>query len=145
MKPTDILQRLDRDTVANVKLHYIDRTHGETEESYVVFSRLDGTVGDEDFAATALLAIAIHMGCEEADLQELEVVTWTEAQWDRAQLSTIRPGQLNCYPPIELIDFEVPNNVRPKYFIEPNFGGLEECFLCSSSAGPLLLYWHSTG
>jgi hypothetical protein len=145
MKPEDVLRKLDRGALKNVELHYIDRTRGETEESFVVFGKIACDLDDESFTAAALLAIAVHMGCDEADLADLKVVPWTDEHRERARMATIKPGQVNSYPPEDLINFKLPNEVKPRFFIEPDIGGLEECFLCSSSNGPLLLYWHTTG
>lgn len=129
----------------DVEMHYIDRTGSETEESYVVLQRGKKPLDEEHFTAAALVAIAGHMGCAPSDLNELEVIHWSPEGWHNLQLEYIKPGQVQCFPPAAMMEFEIPLQVQPKYKLEPQIGGFEECMLCGSTSGHVLLYWHTTG
>ncbi|MBW8720509.1 MAG: hypothetical protein JF626_00920 [Polaromonas sp.] len=131
--------------VNSVSVHYVNRTRGETEENYAILGNYAEFQSIASFAATALRALAEHMGCTENDLSGLEVESCEPASWMHHYNATLLPGAALCFPPVSVLGFEPPAELQRRLYLVPHLSGMEESFVCQSAKHYVLLYWHTTG
>lgn len=128
-----------------VKLHYYDRTLGETEENYFILGDRDQFGSIFEFAAAALMAIAERLELSLEEFSELEVHSCEPESWMHRYNSIIQPGSMLCFPSIEILGFEPPSKIHRKLFLAPHLSSTEECYVGQSQRCYVFLYWATTG
>lgn len=125
-----------------VNLSSFDRTDGETEGSYYIHGEKKNFENATDFLAKALSDLAADMEYGEDCLIDLEIHP-CERAWPMPRY--VKPGELLCFPPLEILGFNPPEKIERTYFVKPKFSAVEECFLCETDDEYVFLYWYTTG
>jgi hypothetical protein len=145
MNAIEVLDRLRSDASLPQVFLAAGTNPGPESYSFFVSGEQSRFSSISEFVAAALSSIAAELSHEVADLEGLEVIELKHEAWQIAYDYTIRPGSMLCFPTVEKLGFEPPQNLQKRFSLQPNLIDIEECMVCEAKGQFVLLYWQTAG
>lgn len=145
MKAIEVLDRLRSATPLPQVLLAAGKSRGPEAYSFYVAGEKSSFSSIAEFVAAALSSMVEELSHEMVDLEGLEVLELKHEAWQIAHDYVIRPGSMLCFPIVERLGLEPPQNLQKRFFLQPKLIETEECVVCEAEDQFVLLYWQTAG